>query len=69
MLGITKRVSIPLTRQGASDLENLAQNDGVSQTEILRRALASYAYFMKARDGGGEIQVKTGNKIVEVVLP
>ena len=69
MLGITKRVSIPLTREGANDLQILAQNDGVSQTEILRRALASYAYFMKAKVGGGEIQVKTGNKIVEVVLP
>ena len=62
-----KRVSLPLTLAGAEKLQNLADAEGVTQAEILRRAIRTYDYLKSA---GGKIllEKKSGN-VVEVVLP
>ena len=62
-----KRVSLPLTIAGADKLQDLADAEGVTQAEILRRALRTYDYLKSA---GGKIQVKKkSGDVVEVVLP
>ncbi len=63
----TKRVSLPLTREGADKLVDLAKRVGVTQTEVLRRALTVYDYL---KSTGGEVQLtKPSGDVVEVVLP
>lgn len=62
-----KRVSLPLKPEGARKLAELAQRVGVTQTEILRRALATYDYL---KSTGGEVRVtKPSGDVVEVILP
>lgn len=63
-----KRMTIYLSKELADKLEQLSRDLGISQTEALRRAIATEAYLRKEIDNGGKLLIKNGSNMKEIVL-
>ena len=65
------RVTISLPERAESALKEMSTEEGVSRTEILRRALALYEYLQEA-NGSGPLRVALvndeGRPVRELVL-
>ena len=61
--------SIELSDQAINLLNELAKEKGVDRGEILRRALASYAYLQRqqSESEGKKVSITQGKKILEEV--
>ena len=64
----TKRMSIGLSGETVELLEFLAQSQGISQTEAIRRAIATDVYFLKERLDGSKVLLQKSNKEIREVL-
>lgn len=64
----TKRMSISLTGDSAQLLELLAEIQGVSQNEALRRAIATEAYLMEERRQGSKVLLQKSDKEIREVI-
>lgn len=65
----TKRMSLSMTGDIAQQLEHLAAIQGVSQNEILRRAIATEAYIQSEIASGSTILIqKKDGTLREVVF-
>lgn len=49
-------------------LENLSATTGVSMSEVLRRSIAMYGWFLETRAQGGHVLVERGNGTVREVI-
>ncbi|MGB3509412.1 MAG: hypothetical protein WBA93_09240 [Microcoleaceae cyanobacterium] len=64
----TKRMSVTLTREAREMLEFLADSQGISQNEALRKAIATEAYFQKQIKQGSTVLVMDSNKSMKEVV-
>jgi hypothetical protein len=64
----TKRMSISLSGDTVELLEFLADRQGISQTEAIRRAIATDVYFLKERLDGSKVLIQKPDKEVREVL-
>ncbi len=67
----TKRLTLDLGPNLDHLLVDLADADSTTKAEIIRRALASYAYFKKQKAAGNQVAITSseGAVVKEVVLP
>lgn len=63
-----KRMSISLSGDAARMLEFLAESQGITQNEALRKAIATEAYFHQERSQGTKILLQRLNQEVREVL-
>ncbi|TAE58814.1 MAG: CopG family transcriptional regulator [Nostocales cyanobacterium] len=64
-----KRISVLMTDEAAELLQYLAEMQGISKSEALRKAIATEAYFLKERKNGSQILLQKPNeKIREVIF-
>jgi hypothetical protein len=64
----TKRMSIGLSGETVELLEFLAQSQGISQNEAIRRAIATDVYFLKERLEGSKVLLQKSDKEIREVL-
>ena len=64
----TKRMSVTLTREARKMLEFLADSQGISQNEALRKAIATEAYFQKQIKQGSTVLVVGSDESVKEVV-
>lgn len=64
-----KRMSITLPSNVADMLEFLAQSQGISQNEALRKAIATETYFRQQIQEGANVLIrKPGEEVKEIVF-
>jgi hypothetical protein len=63
-----KRMSITLSSDAAKWLELLAESQGITQTEALRKAIATEAYIQKEIAEGSKILVQKADKEIREVV-
>ena len=63
-----KRMSISLSGDIARLLEFLADSQGISQNEALRRAIATEAYLLQERQQGTKVLLQKPDKEIREVL-
>ncbi len=64
----TKRMSIGLSGETVELLEFLADTQGISQNEAIRRAIATDVYFLKERLEGSKVLLQKPDKEIREVL-
>jgi hypothetical protein len=64
----TKRMSISLSGDTAELLEFLAESQGISQNEAIRRAIATEVYFTKERQDGSKVLLQKPDKEIREVV-
>ncbi len=64
----TKRMSVTLPTDVAEMLEFLATNQGISQNEAIRKAIATEAYFQKEIKQGSTVLIMNSDKSVKEVV-
>jgi Ribbon-helix-helix protein, copG family len=65
---ITKRRSLNLFSDTVELLDYLAEEQGVSDNEAIRRAIATEAYFLKERRNNSKILIQDANGEVREVV-
>lgn len=63
-----KRLSISLSDDAANLLEFLAQSQGITKNEALRRAIATEAYLLEERLQGTKVLLQKSDKEIREVL-
>ena len=63
-----KRMSVTLSSDAAQLLEWLAATQGITQTEALRKAIATEAYLYKEIKQGSKVLILTSDKEVREVI-
>lgn len=63
-----KRRSLNLSGASTELLDYIAEQQGVSANEAIRRAIATEAYFLKERKAGAKVLVQTASGEVREVL-
>ncbi|HEY9798722.1 MAG TPA: ribbon-helix-helix protein, CopG family [Leptolyngbyaceae cyanobacterium] len=63
-----KRMSISLSGDIARLLEFLAESQGISQNEALRKAIATEAYLLQERQQGTKVLLQKPDKEIREVL-
>ncbi len=63
-----KRMSISLSGDIVELLDFLAERQGISQTEAIRRAIATDVYFLKERIEGSQVLIQKPDKEVREVV-
>lgn len=63
-----KRLSIALPADVAKMLEFLANSQGISQNEAIRKAIATESYFLQARQNGSKVLLQTEHNGTREVL-
>jgi hypothetical protein len=61
-------MSISLSGDTAELLEFLAESQGISQNEAIRRAIATDVYFIKERLDGSRVLIQKPDKEIREVL-
>jgi hypothetical protein len=64
----TKRMSISLSGDIVELLEFLAERQGISQNEAIRRAIATDVYFLKERLEGAKVLIQKSDKEIREVV-
>jgi hypothetical protein len=64
----TKRMSISLSGDIVELLELLAERQGITQNEAIRRAIATDVYFLKERLDGAKVLIQKPDKEIREVL-
>ncbi|NEP90919.1 MAG: hypothetical protein F6K18_31190 [Okeania sp. SIO2C2] len=64
----TKRMSVTLPTDVAEMLEFLATNQGITQNEAIRKAIATEAYFQKEIKQGSTVLIMNSDKSVKEVV-
>ena len=63
-----KRMSVSLSADAARMLEFIAQSQGISQNEALRKAIATEAYLLQEITQGSKVLLQKKNKEVREVV-
>lgn len=63
-----KRMSVTLSGDAAKWLESLAESQGITQTEALRKAIATEAYIQREISEGSKILVQKADKEIREVV-
>ena len=63
-----KRMSINLSSDVAKWLESIAQEQNISQSEALRRAIATEKYLLDERSKGSKILLQKSDKEIREVI-
>jgi Ribbon-helix-helix protein, copG family len=63
-----KRLSVSLSDDAANLLEFLAQSQGITQNEALRKAIATEAYLLEERTQGTKVLLQKPDKEIREVL-
>ncbi len=63
-----KRLSISLSGDAAKLLEWLAKAQGISQNEVIRKAIATEAYFYKEQAEGTTVLIQKADKEIREVV-
>lgn len=63
-----KRMSISLSGDAAWYLEKLSKEQGISQTEFLRKAILTEAYFHEAIQEGARILLQQPDKEIKEIV-
>jgi metal-responsive CopG/Arc/MetJ family transcriptional regulator len=64
----TKRMSITLSSDIAQMVETLSQEMGISQNEVLRKAIASEIYFYNEIKSGSKVLIQKADKEIREVV-
>jgi hypothetical protein len=68
-INTAKRMSISLTGDATEMLKFLAESQGITQNEALRKAIATEAYLLQERQKGSKVLLqKSDNEIREVIF-
>jgi hypothetical protein len=63
-----KRMSISLSGDVIALLEFLAETQGITQNEALRKAIATEAYFLQERNQGSTVLLQKSDKEIREVV-
>lgn len=63
-----KRMSVSLSADAARLLEFIAQTQGITQNEALRKAIATEAYLLQEMMQGSKVLLQTADKEVREVV-
>jgi hypothetical protein len=63
-----KRMSVSLSGDAARLLEHLAEAQGITQTEALRKAIATEAYLRQEMDQGAKVLLQKPDKEIREVV-
>ncbi len=63
-----KRMSISLSAEASELLDFLAQSQGITQNEALRRAISTEAFFHKEMRSGAKVLIQTADKEIREIL-
>jgi Ribbon-helix-helix protein, copG family len=64
----TKRMSVSLSGDAARLLEHLAEAQGITQNEALRKAIATEAYLRQEMEQGAKVLLQKSNKEIREVV-
>lgn len=64
----TKRMSVSLSGDAARLLEYLAEVQGITQNEALRKAIATEAYIRQEMEQGAKVLLQKSNKDIREVV-
>lgn len=64
----TKRMSVNLSGDAARLLAYLAEAQGITQNEALRKAIATEAYFRQEMEQGAKVLIQKSNKDIREVV-
>lgn len=64
----TKRMSVTLSGDAARMLEYLAESQGITQNEALRKAIATEAYIRQELDQGAKVLLQKPDKEIREVV-
>lgn len=64
------RLSVNLNHETAAALKDLAKDQGLSMTEVMRRAISVYKFVIDERDAGRKIHTmdQDGRNVREMVM-
>jgi hypothetical protein len=64
------RLSVNLNQETAAALKDLAQDQGLSMTEVIRRAISVYNFVVDEHDAGRKIHTmdQDGRNVRELVM-
>lgn len=62
-----KKVTVNLPSDQVEFLQSIAEKDGVSFTDALRRAINSEKFFVEHETSGRKVLVEDGDRIREVI--
>jgi hypothetical protein len=65
---VTKRMTVSFSGDVARMLEYLAETQGISQVEALRKAIATEAYLLQERMQGSKVLLQKPDKEIREVL-
>lgn len=65
---VVKRMSVSLSGDVARMLEFLAESQGITQNEALRKAIATEAYLLQERMQGSKVLLQKSDKEIREVL-
>ncbi len=63
------RLSVNLNPETADTLKRLQARQGLTITEVVRRAISVYAYVSDAKDNDEQVQLVGNGRVRELVLP
>jgi predicted DNA-binding protein len=63
-----KRMSISLSVEASELLDFLAQSQGITQNEALRRAISTEAFFLKEMKSGAKVLIQNSDKEIREIL-
>ena len=63
-----KRMTIEISEDLAESLERLSEQQGFSQADVIRRAIATEVFFAKEIQDGGKILIQKDDSIREIVF-
>jgi predicted transcriptional regulator len=63
-----KRMSVTLSGDAARLLEQLAESQGITQTEALRKAIATESYLQQEVNSGSRILLQKADKEIREVI-
>lgn len=66
------KLNVQFDDELSKKVNDLAQSEKISKTEILRKALATYDYLVTQKDSGGKIFLLKNDKaksLKEIILP
>jgi metal-responsive CopG/Arc/MetJ family transcriptional regulator len=64
----TKRMSVNLSSDVANWLESIAKEQNISQSEALRRAIATEKYLLDERQKGSKVLLQRSDKEIREVI-
>ena len=62
------RINVVISDQILETIEKIAECQGISKSEVIRKAIATEFYFLKERQNGSKVMLLDSNKEIREVI-